>query len=766
MSSAAADLLAGASDPEAEAERARAPAQRVLARLEKTAIGRRRADGVTTVRRWERRGFFLYGPYWRLLAGHYRLEFHCRCGTPRFPSEPVLGVEVIAFNRVQRAWLDLTAAELDNHAGVLNFSVPPVLGLAAEYEARFEFRFFHTGNADLTISDVTLHGPEIAEQPFSPARSWRMLGRLETTVIAKRRAGQVTVRRADPPGCVLHTGQDLLQLPRGYYRLCFDCAAERERIATDPVLAVEVVAIRRWQDGRRQRPWIRPLLGWGNGGVALAGRDFTAAELHSGSGAVDFVVPTELALEGGQDVVISLRFLHLANADLRIDAIELREGDSPAGSAEPPMQWRLLGRLTKGSIGTRGPDGVTARSSEPPGRLLYGGRPHLPLPQGRYRLSLACRPGTPRSATEPVLAIEVIARSRRGFLRARSVQLRHDFTVDALIGGRLAAEFEVLPELGREHNGEVCFEFAILHLGNADLTVSAVDLHRISDGQEAFRSDAPSVIGHAGLNALLIGNCQAQTIYEALIRTGEFNRRLNLRYHFVGLQQNLHELGKAELQNSDVLLVQDIRDWQTYPLREHIRDGIRIVKFPLLHFASLWPFDHYNGPGDKEAYEREWPNLTFLYHDGLLARLRKEIPDPAQRLAAYRSLSVDGVVNFVRLHDFEKRRLIRMDKQFGMQIGAFILDNFTKRQLLYTTNHPNAAIMTMLIQYLLRQLETKEAFRPTAVLDHLNRLQVPVHPKVAEALGVKWANEHTKYRFGGEEITWETYVRRYIEHYG
>jgi hypothetical protein len=48
----------------------------------------------------------------------------------------------------------------------------------------------------------------------------------------------------------------------------------------------------------------------------------------------------------------------------------------------------------------------------------------------------------------------------------------------------------------------------------------------------------------------------------------------------------------------------------------------------------------------------------------------------------------------------------------------------------------------------------------------LRRLQVPVHPKVAQALGVTWATESTKYLYSGEQITWETYVRRYIEHYG
>jgi hypothetical protein len=107
-----------------------------------------------------------------------------------------------------------------------------------------------------------------------------------------------------------------------------------------------------------------------------------------------------------------------------------------------------------------------------------------------------------------------------------------------------------------------------------------------------------------------------------------------------------------------------------------------------------------------------------------------------------------------------------MDKQFGCEIGQFILDNFQRRRLFYTTNHPNGQIIGMLMQYLLWQLGIDRIYRSTAVLDHLRRLQVPVHPKVAEALGVKWADARTKYLYCGEQIIWETYVRHYIEHYG
>jgi polysaccharide biosynthesis acetyltransferase WcbI-like protein len=712
---------------------------RLLGRLEKTAIGARRAGGVTTVRRREPAGCLLFGPYWQLRAGRYRLSFRCRPGKARLPKEPVIGIEVIAMNRVQLAWRDLTTLQLPDETGSLDFTVPPELGLGAGDEARLEFRFFHLGNADLAILAVDLQS--VAGEETCPAqpRLWRMLGRLGKTSIGRRTAEGITIRRTERAGCVLDGGWPLLQLPAGHYRLALRCEAGPPRMADAPVLGVEIIARRRWQEGSRQS-WDRLLRPSLAGSKQLAWRDFTAPELSNGSASLAFTVPSELALESGQDIVIDLRVLHLGNAALTIAAADLRQ--AVEGSTERPRQWRLSGRRAMGR------------------------KPRLQLPPGRYRLSFCSRVGQIGEPSRPALAVEVIARTRllRIFPIAISSTLRarRDFTGEMLAAHRVSLDFDVPAELSCERTDGADFEFRFRRLRNADLAISTVELNEID------RVEVPlaPLLSRQRTRVLIVGNCQAQTIHEALVRSGEFDDRLDLKYHFVVLQQNLHELGKSEVENSDIVLVQDIRDWEHYPLKDHIRADTRIVKFPLLHFASLWPFDHYNGPGDKEAYEREWPNLTFLYHDGLLARLRKEIPDREERLLAYRTLSVGGIINFTRLHDFERRRLVAMDKQFGCEIGRFILENFRRRKLFYTTNHPNGQIIGKLMQYLLRQLEMDRGYRPNSSLDHLRRLQVPVHPKVAEALGVAWANERTKYLYGGEEITWETYVRRYIEHYG
>ncbi|MGH7111971.1 MAG: hypothetical protein ACREFK_16275 [Stellaceae bacterium] len=53
------------------------------------------------------------------------------------------------------------------------------------------------------------------------------------------------------------------------------------------------------------------------------------------------------------------------------------------------------------------------------------------------------------------------------------------------------------------------------------------------------------------------------------------------------------------------------------------------------------------------------------------------------------------------------------------------------------------------MQYLITRLGIDAPYRPRPSLDQLGRLQVPVHPKIASALGVTWAHERTRYPHAG-----------------
>ena len=568
---------------------------------------------------------------------------------------------------------------------------------------------------------------------------------------SRRAADGAVVSPSGPGRCFLHG--PYWQLPAGRYRLRFQAQADKVAMPAQPVLGVEILA-----ENRFAQVW----------------RDYTQVEL--GMQSLDFEVPLPMALESGQVVRFEFKFFRLGNGALRVTTVILERLGDVTG-ADPHSIWRLTGRLTRNWFVRRRADGgIYVPRLAPKGVVLGWLWPYLRLTQGRYRLHvLAIAP----EGAKPVVRALVIGRGLRGGRWRRLLRLDRaprpppetvavcDFTANELSDGVL--DFAVPEHLGMDSGEDAPFEFRLARLAHIPLTIAEVRLERLGP----LSADDRSVVREPGsrpprsrTRILVVGNCQAETVSRGFLRTRALRERYDVKYQFVQLQSLLHESGRRELQASDVVLAQAIADWDEYPLRDVIPAGVPVVRFPLLRLASPWPFDGYNGPGDSVAHAREWPNLTFGYLDGLLARLRREIPDPEARFRAYASLDIPGVVNYRRIHDFEARRLKAMDAEFECTIGQHVLAHIRRRPLFYTTNHPSGEVMAMLLNNIVRRIGG-DAYGISAVdLDDLDFNQVPVHPKVAADLGLDWVTPDRRYLFLGEQVTWETYVRRYIAHYG
>src|SRR6266851_1509035 len=280
--------------------------------MERGDIGTRRPDGSVYVQRDQPEVCFLYGPFWRLAQGAYRLSVRCRIGAPKVRPAVVLGVEIIAESRAQVAWRDFTAAELAAGSLDLEFIVSPKLSRDAGGSAIFEFRLFHFGNADITVSAVLLRRLEVATDGVS-ARRWRLSGRSDPRRAKPADAdGFVEVKRWAPSGQFLHRVGSMAGLPAGRYRLRFHCRAAAPRNARRPVLSVEIVNL-----------------------YVSHQADFYADELAGGAGSIDFEVPPELGMEGGAAAPVAVKFSYLRNGRLAIGAIELALSDA-ANSPTPP----------------------------------------------------------------------------------------------------------------------------------------------------------------------------------------------------------------------------------------------------------------------------------------------------------------------------------------------------------------------------------------------------------------------------------------------
>jgi hypothetical protein len=286
---------------------------------------------------------------------------------------------------------------------------------------------------------------------------------------------------------------------------------------------------------------------------------------------------------------------------------------------------------------------------------------------------------------------------------------------------------------------------------------------RTNEASSAVRPVAAQKDGRRTIG--FIGNCQAELLHRAFSRvvSGEEIRSF---YHFFDVPEADRAAAAEELAQCDDLLVQDVKNFEDYALRDAIPASTNIMRFPVIWFAAPWPYDDFNGLRDAHARSQDDPSLrTTTYYDGALGKLRKLVPDPQARLEAYRRLDVPGLVRPERILDFEARRLEALDARFGTLIGKTILDGFRESQLFYTVNRPCGSLLSMLLDYVLAASKIDVVRQPMPELDELQVIQSPVHPKIAAALGMTWVTADRTYQVHGQVMDFETYVRAYIARY-
>src|SRR5439155_11721369 len=172
--------------------------------------------------------------------------------------------------------------------------------------------------------------------------------------------------------------------------------------------------------------------------------------------------------------------------------------------------------------------------------------------------------------------------------------LCREFTGEEAQAGMLSADFTVPAEMSLESGADAPIELRLHHRGRAGLTITAVDLRAL--GPEEMSVAAPPserlrLRSTHRQKLVLIGNCQCRTLAQAFNHAGSLNKKFEAKYHFIPLPGNLQEFAIRDLEACDVLLIQDIHLWDDSPLRQHVRPGAEVIKFPFARFASLWPFD-------------------------------------------------------------------------------------------------------------------------------------------------------------------------------
>ncbi len=200
-------------------------------------------------------------------------------------------------------------------------------------------------------------------------------------------------------------------------------------------------------------------------------------------------------------------------------------------------------------------------------------------------------------------------------------------------------------------------------------------------------------------------------------------------------------------------------------LRAAARPEARFDLFPDVVMRSLWPFDPQNGHRDDAV--RDTPDAVIRHPDGALAQLRLMEPNKARRLERYRALDFDAAGSIDRLGVAQLRFLEGIDRTTQAGLGRFIIDRFRREQLFYNATHPSETVFQALCAFVWDRLGELGPLPALPDMDGWREWSVPVHPGVARRLGINWATENTRYRYATlGEVTWEQWVRAYIDRLG
>lgn len=272
---------------------------------------------------------------------------------------------------------------------------------------------------------------------------------------------------------------------------------------------------------------------------------------------------------------------------------------------------------------------------------------------------------------------------------------------------------------------------------------------------------------------VIYGNCQADAATTIFSRVPGFNER----YRAVFFPSYNHPTCKVEdIPQSDLdacVVLLEQHDQVGFAQRGLMRADLPTVKFPALDFNLFWPFNCINPFNTPDAAN---PLGPFPYGDRIIVNCVRQGMSAAETYDFYLNNWEDYKVDLHRLAALETARIAQRDSRSNIKLGTSILEQFHDRRLFWTVNHPCAELLAELTTGLLTTAFANDTW--VGELDMLATIKgnfgkrgplgsvgVPIHPRVAKYLGLKWYSADDLYRAGdGRMVTHEEYLREMIAH--
>ena len=274
---------------------------------------------------------------------------------------------------------------------------------------------------------------------------------------------------------------------------------------------------------------------------------------------------------------------------------------------------------------------------------------------------------------------------------------------------------------------------------------------------------------------LVYGNCQAPSVAQGLATLDDLHENFRFVCVLNHAPPGVEAAVVPDALLQDVALVlQQHEERAGVPalvaLQQRLPAGLPVVTFPSFILQSPWPFECVETRPNPPEPGRPWGRYPMGDMIGLEVT-RTGLQGPLA-VAAYLDLSARKLPDMqVRLQR-DLDRIRRYDQHCDVQLSDYVESTFRREHLFWTNGHVSGAGMHALVDRIAQAARpylggTPERARTclAGLREHggLGVHQLPIHPLVAEALGLEFWHADMAYRWETEHWTFFEYIQRYIE---
>ncbi|HTW69494.1 MAG TPA: WcbI family polysaccharide biosynthesis putative acetyltransferase [Acetobacteraceae bacterium] len=270
---------------------------------------------------------------------------------------------------------------------------------------------------------------------------------------------------------------------------------------------------------------------------------------------------------------------------------------------------------------------------------------------------------------------------------------------------------------------------------------------------------------------LIYANCQG----EELMVTGRFMPILAGRVTFKWIPLHLVASGDWSMRYGPEFMADVTVLWEqveTGPpsahrqaLHRQLPAACQIVRFPPLNALCLWPFAGNDPRLAADPARYPWP-------DSVAASLAAGDQPDEVLFQRYMTITTERMPDLERRLRMDVARWRAVDEESDVRIAGWAERQFREVKLFHAAGHLTAAPIAFLLWQLLERttilpnqiLPAAHAEIDTLLRHHQGQdfESVPIHPLVAERLGLRFYDPNTLYRWHSHEWTLREYILHYI----